>query len=79
MKQEDIERQADEFFATKPMKTTKVSNSAVAVGSGVNFREGIWFRSAVSGMMYDDHAAAGDIDIIYVNGVLFDRRGSLGN
>jgi hypothetical protein len=34
---------------------------------------GVWFKSAVSGMLYRDYRAAGDIDCIIVDGVWFER------
>jgi len=38
-----------------------------------NMNNGVWFKSAITGMFYRNHDAAGDIDLIVVDGVWFER------
>lgn len=35
---------------------------------------GVWFQSSVSGLFYENHLAAGDIQCVVVNGQRFYRK-----
>lgn len=48
--------------------------SDLAAGSTpCNPNEGVWFKSAVSGMLYQNYRAAGDIEAVIIDGVWYDR------
>ena len=48
--------------------------SAGSAGSTPNpHNEGVWFKSAVSGMLYQNHRAAGSIEAVIIDGVWYDR------
>jgi hypothetical protein len=55
--------------ATAPVE----SQATGSVLSDDKMNEGVWFKSSVSGGLYRNHEAAGDIDCILVDGVWFDR------
>jgi len=37
-----------------------------------DMNQGVWFKSSITGMLYRNHRAAGDIDCILVDGQWFD-------
>lgn len=42
-----------------------------------NIEKGIWYQSAVSGLWYQNHSAAGDVAIVSIDGVQFSRAGTV--
>ena len=42
-------------------------------GAGLNLNKGVWFKSCVTGMLYANHGAAGDIEAVCIDGIWYDK------